>query len=118
MRRVLITGSRDWTDELAIIDAITNIAIPPSAWTLVHGDSRGADRIGASFAAGLGMTVEAHPADWDRYGRSAGFRRNAEMVNLGADVCLAFIRDDSRGATMTADMAEKAGIRTIRMEAP
>jgi hypothetical protein len=33
----------------------------------------------------------------------------------GADLCLAFIRNHSRGASMCADLAEQAGIRTIRI---
>lgn len=113
--RLIITGSRDWSDEYAIYSGIANVAIPPESWTLVSGACpTGADRIAEGFAEGLGMLVERHPADWTHYGNGAGFRRNAEMVNLGADICLAFIRNRSKGATMTADLAERAGIPTFR----
>ncbi|MGH3753443.1 MAG: SLOG family protein [Pseudonocardiaceae bacterium] len=83
---------------------------------VVHGGARGADRLAGDIARGWGWTPEPHPADWARHGRSAGFRRNAEMVTLGADVCLAFILDASRGASHTAHLADTAGIPTIRYE--
>ena len=111
-RRVLITGSRTWTDSTAIRAALSPFRAP--GVVLVHGDARGADRIAASVWHSWGLPTEAHPADWDTYGRAAGYRRNRHMVGLGADVCVAFIRNHSPGATHTADLAEQAGIHTTR----
>lgn len=115
-KRILVTGSRDWRDGGPIYDAILEEAGPEDEAVVVHGACpTGVDYI-AGDAARLfdGMTEERHPADWNKHGKSAGFRRNAKMVELEADVCLAFIRNDSRGATHTADLAEKAGIPVRR----
>jgi len=119
--RVLVTGSRTWTDEQAIRTALAAVIWPhgPENVVIVHGACPvGADAIADRIATawGGGLTVERHPADWERYGRAAGFRRNAEMVALDADVCLAFIRGGSRGASHCARLAGAAGIPVRRFE--
>lgn len=117
--RILITGSRDWASEEAIYLAIFNWVkgnCPvPEEVIIVHGDaSRGADRMARDIARrSHWMVDEAHPADWS-WGKGAGFARNQLMVDLGADVCLAFIRNGSPGATHCARIAAKAGIHVVR----
>lgn len=114
--RILVTGSRTWTDVAVIRRALARHYLAGAV--LVSGASpRGADAIAERIWHELGGQVERHPAEWDHWGRSAGFRRNAEMVRLGADACVAFIRDRSRGATHTADLAEAAAIPVERYTA-
>ena len=116
--RVLVTGSRTWTDATAITRALDDLhARHGDGLTLVHGACpTGADAIAHTWATTHGVPVETHPADWST-GRSAGPTRNAAMVASGPDQCLAFIADASRGATGTADLADAAGVPTSRYTA-
>jgi len=113
--RILITGSRDWDDLELIEEVLSSYAFfyLGQDVTLVSGACpTGADRMCEVFAGSEGWTIERHPADWEKYGKRAGFVRNAEMVERGADVCLAFIKNNSKGASMTLNLACKAGITT------
>lgn len=113
--RVLLTGSRTWTDWNAIACRLDDLANRRPDLLLVHGACpRGADDMADRHALAHRIPTERHPADWRRHGRRAGPVRNAHMVSLGANLCLAFIRDRSPGATGCADMAEAAGIPTFR----
>lgn len=118
-KRILITGSRYWPDNRWLIDAIMADTIltgslNPEDYIIIHGGAFGADSMADRLAKEIGFQIEEYPADWDLYGKRAGYVRNALMVSKGADVCLAFIHDQSRGATMCADLAEKAGIPVKR----
>ncbi|GII91148.1 bifunctional DNA primase/polymerase [Sinosporangium siamense] len=118
--RILVTGSRTWTDETTVRMALSEVRRDGAA-TLVSGACpRGADAIAESVWRSWGGPVERHPADWDTYGRAAGIRRNAAMVAMGADLCLAFIHNDSPGASHTARIAEAAGmpVRRFRQADP
>jgi hypothetical protein len=114
MKIVLITGSRAWVREETVhqaLDAV--IRVWGTDVIIVHGTARGADTLAGDYAKLKGLTVEEHPADWDKHGKRAGYVRNAEMIALDADVVIAFIIDDSPGASMTAKLAADRGIKTI-----
>lgn len=113
--RMLITGSRTWVSVETIEAAMDWHALGSTDITVIHGHCpSGADTIADQIAVARSWTVQRRPANWTRWGRAAGYRRNADMVTEGADVCLAFIRNSSKGASMCARLAEKAGIATYR----
>jgi len=124
--RVLVTGSRTWKGhELIHADLDTILAAHPDM-VLIHGACRqGADGIANRWAAIRGLPdnrIERHPTQWRRYGNSAGYRRNTEMVQAGADLCLTYIAlcrkpgcdkpmpHGSHGAEHCARQAHLAGI--------
>lgn len=130
--RVLVTGSRDWPFPLivdAALDSAAHLTEGPKNMVIVHGAcTSGADKVADQWGSRNGAAIAAYPAKWQEYGRAAGPMRNAKMVNLGADLCLAFIspcsqpsctkkgKHGSHGATSCADLAEANGIRTFRYE--
>lgn len=120
--RVLVTGSRNWRRAAAIHRALDhahhNMLYEHNEnglFVVVHGTARGADAMAGWYANECNWQVEAHPANWAQHGKRAGMIRNQHMVNLGAALCLAFIRDHSSGASRCADMAQHARIPTLRI---
>lgn len=122
--RILVTGSRNWTDRDAIARALFDALAAYAREAirempvLVHGGARGADTIADQVWRERMLWAELadpeiHRADWERYGRRAGMVRNAEMVNAGATVCLAFPLGDSPGTRGCIRLAEKAGIPVV-----
>lgn len=109
--KVLVTGSRNWTDREAIIKAFSEYGFE-SKVTLISGACpTGADAIAEELAERRGWNIERHPADWQKHGRAAGPIRNQQMVDRKPDLVLAFILNGSKGASGTVAMARKAGLR-------
>jgi len=113
MSRILICGDRNWTD----IETIENFikSLPPDT-IIIHGNSRGADKIAKREAKKHGLTVKSYPADWNKYGRAAGPIRNKKMILEGRpDKVVAFHNDLSKSRG-TADMIRQAKKRGIAFE--
>ena len=112
--RLLITGGRDFTDAAVIEKALMDIEQRPDV--IIHGDAAGADRVAGQVAAKWGIEVWKFPANWARYGKSAGPRRNYQMIQEGRPThVLAF-----PGGAGTANMvkqASKAGLPIRRITA-
>lgn len=116
MTRLLVTGSRTWTNMQVmrneLIRAYRDLNNLGEV-ILVHGGAAGADTMAGRIWMSGHLPVEVHEANWKTNGiffSGAGRARNMKMVHLGADLCLAFIKNNSRGASHCAQAAEDAGI--------
>ena len=112
---MIITGSRHYNDRKTIIDAIEeNLGdCYIEDVVIIEGGARGADAIAHEHAIDMGYVVETYPANWDKYGKKAGGIRNQQMIDDGADICLAFPLEGSIGTYDCVRRAKKSGIHTV-----
>jgi hypothetical protein len=101
-----VVGSRGY-DNLPLVIAIVNRLKPSTV--VVSGGARGVDWTAQAAAHCRGLQVKIFPPDWDRYGKSAGFKRNQQIVHL-ADGMVAFWDGQSRGTAHSIELARKKGI--------
>lgn len=105
MFRVIIAGGRDFADYGLLSRTMDNLL--SSVYDdviVVCGKARGADTLGEQYAKERGYLVDYYPADWERYGKSAGFIRNEQMAQR-ADALVAFWDCKSRGTKNMIDLA-------------
>ena len=101
---ICFSGSRNFNDYTDIIyDVLLSM---PKNITVIHGCAKGVDSAVDLIAEGLGLKVLKFPADWQRYGKSAGPIRNMEMIKM-CDVLIAFWDGKSKGTKNAIDTAKK-----------
>ena len=105
----IVAGSRSMPDSLYpyLADCLDTLLITK----IVSGHaSQGADKLGEWYGWERDIEVILMPADWDRYGRAAGHRRNAEMAGV-AEALAAFWDGVSPGTRGMIDIAKKRGLQ-------
>jgi hypothetical protein len=129
--KVLVCGGRDYVDERRIHEALSLIHRNRAIAHLIHGDCRGADRVGLGWAILNGIPSTAFPADWDNidapgarirfrngrpYNAAAGMQRNSRMIQEGSpDLVVAF--PGGRGTKNCVDTALKLGVAVMSVDA-
>ncbi|MGD6876899.1 DUF2493 domain-containing protein [Bacillus infantis] len=108
MLKVIVAGGREFKDYDLLCREMINFLRGkyPKDVEIVSGTARGADKLGERFAEEKGCRVAYFPAEWDLYGKSAGYRRNAKMAKY-ADAAVCFWDGKSRGTKHMIDLAEK-----------
>ncbi len=115
--RVIIAGSRQITS-YDLVRRVMNMSLFHIT-TIVSGGSRGVDKIGEKIGYDLEIHVKIYLADWDKYGKKAGYLRNVEMAH-NADALIAVWDGKSPGTKMMIDTSRRLGllvyIHTIGIE--
>jgi len=107
--RVIIAGSRTIRHYARVCDAVRQSGFAISR--VISGLAPGVDSLAVRYAKEHGLSCDGFPAQWSRWGRTAGYRRNVEMAQH-ADALIAIWDGQSPG---TRHMIEVAKARSLRI---
>ena len=110
--RVIIAGSRDFKNYDLLVGKCSYLLsekMKTHDIVIISGTARGADQLGEKYAEEMGFELEKYPADWDKYGKSAGYIRNKEMAE-NADAVICFWNGISAGTKHMVDIAKEKGL--------
>jgi predicted Rossmann-fold nucleotide-binding protein len=103
MKRIVVTGGRDYADRHAVARALDAVQRKHGIALLIEGGAKGADRLCAEWARDNSVPAQRFAANWSAYGKGAGHIRNQQMIDEGRpDAAIAF-----PGGRGTADMTRR-----------
>lgn len=106
MTTFAIVGSRDYPEIEQVYTVLGEMVTPHD--TIVSGGARGVDFAAESWAGRNKVPCVVIEPDWKTYGRSAGMKRNTQIVEA-ADIVVAFWDGDSHGTKDSIDKALRMG---------
>ena len=86
--KLIIAGGRDYMFSPRDLLLLNGLSIEIKIEEVVSGCAKGADTEGENWARSLDIPIKRFPADWNNWGRMAGFIRNAEMAQYADAVVL------------------------------
>jgi len=109
--RVIVCGGCAVGDKDSTFSALDKLHAEKPIAVIVHGGTHGADALAGQWAEARAIAVEVFAPNWKRFGRSgAVHKRNQQMVDAGADLCVAF-----PGGRGTADVIKRAQAAAIKV---
>lgn len=113
--KVIICGSREFSD-YDLLKSKCDLYLSRKykdgkKIVIVSGCARGADKLGERYALEKGLDVQKFPANWDKYGKSAGYIRNKSMAEV-SNACIAFFSPsaENKGTKMMVRIARNQNL--------
>lgn len=113
----MVCGSRGYSDYgefKMVMNHILSSHLDEKIVIVSGSCSSGADKLAEMYAKELGYEVKLFPADWNAYGKRAGFVRNEGMHKYIAGSnsnrgVIAFWDGESKGTAQSFELAKKYG---------
>lgn len=83
--RLLVCGGRDFEDRELTYELISKTlgSDEKEHHVIIHGGAKGADTLAGDYAKENGLACEVYHAEWERFGKAAGAKRNRRMLVEG-----------------------------------
>jgi len=107
--KIAIIGSRTFNDYEKVKKVLDTF---PKIDLIVSGGAKGADYLGELYAYHNNIPKKIFYPEWDKYGKSAGFKRNKDIVD-NADIIVAFWDGISNGTKNSINLAKKYNKKVI-----
>ena len=108
MFKVVIAGGRDYNNLPRMVTAMDKMLQHKPSVTIISGGARGADSLGEQYARLRNYPLIVMKADWDKYGKRAGYLRNEDMAKV-ADAVVCFWDSKSRGTGHMINLTKSIG---------
>lgn len=116
---IAVVGSRDgWEYEhvARVLDTLFMTTYNHERVRMISGGACGVDTFAEQYAQFYGVEFQVFKPNWDRWGKSAGYIRNSEVVDA-ADIVVAFWDGKSAGTAHTINTARING-KTVMVHYP
>lgn len=106
MTKIAVIGSRTFSNYPQFCKIMHKlISSYDNQVELISGGADGADSMAKQFSEEFYINIDVFPAEWDKYGKSAGYRRN-HTIWENSDIGIAFWDGKSKGTAHSFDIAK------------
>ena len=117
--KLIVAGGREFHNYELLSQKLQKLLVNKIAnketVVIVSGGAKGADKLGEQWASEFNLEIKVFPANWDKFGKSAGYKRNEEMAQF-SDALVAFWDGQSKGTKNMIDIMKKLNkpVRVIK----
>ena len=113
--KALVCGGRNYNNHKILNAALNKFHRDLNINCIIEGGARGADKLANTWATSNGINTETYPANWNKYGKRAGYLRNVQMAEEGKpDLIIAF--PGGIGTNMMINIGREKMIRTFMVK--